>query len=71
MNTDPEILYCMHVGGLISAGVCCLFGGPVFDRSLGTRLIESSGPPMLQTIPFLGLLSAWNRPLVAGRQGVG
>jgi hypothetical protein len=33
MNTDPEIFYCMCVGGLISAGVCCLFGGPVLERS--------------------------------------
>jgi hypothetical protein len=45
MNTDLEVLYCMCVGGLISAGVCCLFGGPVFDRSLGSRLIETAGPP--------------------------
>ena len=26
---------------------------------------------MPQTIPFLGLLSVWNRSLVAGGQGVG
>jgi hypothetical protein len=31
--------------GLISAGVCCLFGGPVFERSQGSRLIETSGSP--------------------------
>jgi hypothetical protein len=40
MNTDPEVLYCMCVGGLIAAGVCCLFGGPVFERSRGSRLIN-------------------------------
>jgi hypothetical protein len=32
------------LGGLISAGVCCLFGGPVFERSLGSRLIETAVP---------------------------
>jgi hypothetical protein len=47
MNTDPEVLYCMCVGGLISAGVCCLVGGPVFERSLGSRLIETAGPPIV------------------------
>ena len=31
MNTDLEVLYCMCVGGLKPAGVCCLFGGPVFE----------------------------------------
>jgi hypothetical protein len=45
MNTDPEVLYCMCIGGLMSAGVCCLFGGPVFERSWGSRLIETAGPP--------------------------
>ena len=33
------------LGGLISAGACCLFGGPVFERSRGSRLIETAGPP--------------------------
>jgi hypothetical protein len=45
MNTDPEVLYCMYVRGLISVGVYCLFGGPVFERSLGARLIKTAGPP--------------------------
>jgi hypothetical protein len=27
-------------GGLISAGVCCLFGGPVFERSRGRGQIN-------------------------------
>ena len=35
----------MSVGGLISAGVCCVVGGPVSKRSLGFRLIETAGPP--------------------------
>jgi hypothetical protein len=45
MNTDLEVLYCMCIGGLMSAGVCCLFGSPVFERSWGSRLIETAGPP--------------------------
>jgi hypothetical protein len=34
------------VGGLISAGVCCLVGGPVSERFQGSRLIETAGPFM-------------------------
>jgi hypothetical protein len=45
MNTDPDVLYCMCVGGLISSGICCLFGGPVFEKSQGSRLIETAGSP--------------------------
>jgi hypothetical protein len=45
MNTDLEVLYYMYVGGLISAGICCLFGGTVLVRSWGSRLIEAAGPP--------------------------
>jgi hypothetical protein len=33
------------VGGLISAGVCCLVGGPVSERSLESRLVETTGSP--------------------------
>ena len=44
MNTDPEVFYFICVGGLISADVCCLFGGPVSERSQGSRLIESTFP---------------------------
>jgi hypothetical protein len=33
------------LGGLISAGVCCLFGGPVFVRSQQSRLIDTAGSP--------------------------
>jgi hypothetical protein len=44
MNTDPEVLYCMCVGGLISAGVCSLYGGLVFGKSQGSRLIETVSP---------------------------
>jgi hypothetical protein len=32
--------------GLISAGVCCLVGGSVSERSQGSRLIETAGLPM-------------------------
>jgi hypothetical protein len=45
MNTDQAVLCCMCVGDIISAGVCCLVGGPVFERSLGSRLIEIAGIP--------------------------
>jgi hypothetical protein len=33
------------LGDSISAGICCLFGGPVLIRSPGSRLIRTSGPP--------------------------
>ena len=39
LNTDTAVLYCICVGGLISVGVCCLSGGPVFVRSQGERAI--------------------------------
>jgi hypothetical protein len=42
---------CVLGGGLISAGVCCLFGGPVFERSQGSRLFKTTGPPI--GFPFL------------------
>jgi hypothetical protein len=29
----------------MSAGVCCLFGGPVFERSQGSRLIKTADLP--------------------------
>jgi hypothetical protein len=45
MNTDQVVLCCMCVGVLISVGVCCLFGGPVFEKFWGSRLIETAGPP--------------------------
>ena len=40
-----QVLCYVCVGGLISAGICSLFGGPVFERFQGSRLIETSGPP--------------------------
>jgi hypothetical protein len=45
MNADLEVLYCICVGGLISAGVCCLFGAPVFERYRGSRIIKTAGLP--------------------------
>ena len=44
MNTDLEDLYYMFVMGLISAGICCLFGGPVFESSWRSRFTKTSGP---------------------------
>jgi hypothetical protein len=45
MSPNPAVLCCICVGGLISAGVCCLVGGPVSERSQGPRLVEAVGPP--------------------------
>jgi hypothetical protein len=39
---SPPLYVCW---GLISASVCCLFGCPVFESFLGSRLIENAGPP--------------------------
>jgi hypothetical protein len=50
MNTDPEALHYMCVGVPISAGICCLFGGPVFRDLGGSRLIKTAGPP--KELPF-------------------
>ena len=53
MNIDLDVLYCMCVGDLLSAGVCCLLGGPVFERSRGHRLSETVSPPKNHPIPHL------------------
>jgi hypothetical protein len=53
-----EVLYCMCVGGLISAGVCCLFGGTVFEKSQGSRIIKTSGPPT--KLPFSSASFSFN-----------
>jgi hypothetical protein len=45
MSTKLEVLYCMCVGGIISAGVCWLVGGPGFETSQVSRLIKTAGPP--------------------------
>jgi hypothetical protein len=45
MYTDLEVLYCICVVGLISVGVFCLFGGPMIERSWGSRLFETPAPP--------------------------
>jgi hypothetical protein len=44
-DPDPAVLWCICVGGLISAGVCCLVDDPVFERPQWFRLIETAGPP--------------------------
>jgi hypothetical protein len=56
MNSDLQVLYCMFVGGFISAGVCCLFGSPVFERSRGSRLRLLV---LVQDCPSPQLLSAF------------
>jgi hypothetical protein len=45
MNTDLVFLYCRCFRDLISTGVCCMFGSSVFERTWGSRLIETAGPP--------------------------
>jgi hypothetical protein len=45
LNPDPAVLCCICVGGPISAGVCCLVGVPVSERSHRSRLIETAGSP--------------------------
>ena len=43
-QTPKSFTVCV-LGGLISAGVFCIFGGTVFERSQGFRLIETAGLP--------------------------
>jgi hypothetical protein len=50
MNADLEVLYRMCVRDLMSAGVCCLFDGAVFERSWGSILTKATGPPI--ELPF-------------------
>ena len=69
MNTDLEVLYCMCVGGLISAGVCCLVGGSVSERSQGSRLVETAGLPIgLPSSPASSSFNQWIdliKPIIA------
>ena len=43
-----EFLCYMCILGLIQASVCCLVGGSVSERSWGSRLVETAGPPIGQ-----------------------
>jgi hypothetical protein len=45
ITSIPSSTVCV-LGGLISADVCCLFVGPLFERSQGSRLIETAGHPI-------------------------
>jgi len=45
LNPDPGVLCGVCVGGLISAAACCLVSDPVSERSQGSRIIETAGPP--------------------------
>ena len=47
----------IYIGGLISTGLCCLFGGPVSERSQGSRLVETTG--LLMGSPSSQLLPAF------------
>jgi hypothetical protein len=57
MNTDPAVLCCTCVGNLLSAGICCLVGGPVYERSQRSRLMRLL--VLLQDLPPPQLLSAF------------
>lgn len=45
LNPNHAVLCCVCVGSLISLGVCCLVGCTVFERSQGSRWIETAGSP--------------------------
>jgi hypothetical protein len=47
----------MLVIGFISDGEYCLLGGPVFERSWGSRLIMTAGPPIGS--PFCSVSSSF------------
>jgi hypothetical protein len=49
LNLDPAVLCSICIGGLISAGVCFLVGGPVYDKSQGSRLVETAGSPTVSS----------------------
>ena len=46
LRPDPAVLCYIYVGGLISAGVWFLVDGSGFERSQGSRLVETAGLPM-------------------------
>jgi hypothetical protein len=43
--TQPRNRLLYVCWGLLLVGVCCLFGGPLFERSWESRLIETAGHP--------------------------
>ena len=45
LKLDPAVLCCIYAGSQISTGICCVVGGPVFERSWRSRLIETAGSP--------------------------
>jgi hypothetical protein len=61
MNIDPAVLYCMGVGGLISAGLCFLFGSPDKWRLLVLLQVFIS-PQLLSAFPnsTIGVSSSVN-----------
>jgi hypothetical protein len=46
LRPDQVVLCCICVRGLVSAGVCCLVGDSVSERSQGSRLVETAGLPL-------------------------
>jgi hypothetical protein len=72
MNTDLKFLYYICVGSFISAGVCCLFGDPVFERSKGSRLkllvILQQAPLHFQPCNSFRQEQLWVRDMTVGWQ---
>ena len=49
LRPDQAVLCCICVGSPGSALVCCLVGGPLSERSQGSKLVETAGPSMGST----------------------
>jgi hypothetical protein len=55
LNADLAVLYCICVGIFIWADVWCLVGGPVSERSLGSRLLDCSSSYRVLFLNFFQL----------------
>jgi hypothetical protein len=53
LKPDQGVLCCRCVRGLILASACCLVGGSISERFLGSELVETAGLP-LQKFPAFG-----------------
>lgn len=63
MNTDPVVFYCMCVGDLISAAVCCLVGGKDSLMLVNLTTLPSSGYYVMETLRIIGFYrSAATKP---------
>ena len=53
LSPDQAVLCCIYVRGLLSAGIYCLVGGSVSERSQGSRIVDTAGLPMGKLPPQL------------------